>query len=53
MTEIHDSTPNKGLSLGEKAPMIDTEDIDGENVNLNDLLNRFRGVLIDFFRGSW
>jgi peroxiredoxin len=53
MTDIYVSTPNKGLSLGEKAPMIDIEDIDGENVNLNNFLNKYRGLLIDFFRGSW
>lgn len=53
MTELHISTPNKGLSLGTKAPMIDTEDIDRENVNLAKLLKKYNGILLDFFRGSW
>ena len=33
--------------------MIDTEDIDGERVNLNEVLEKHTGVLLDFFRGSW
>ena len=53
MTEQHISTPNKGLPLGAKAPMIDAEDIDGDNVNLNKLLKKHKGVLLDLFRGSW
>lgn len=53
MTELHISTPNKGLPLGTKAPMIDTEDIDGNNVNLTILLKKHNGVLLDLFRGSW
>ncbi len=53
MTELHISTTNKGLPLGTKAPMIDEEDIDGDNVNLTKLLEKHNGVLIDLFRGSW
>ena len=53
MTEQHISTPNKGLPLGTKAPMIDADDIDGERVNLNELLEKHDGVLLDLFRGSW
>jgi hypothetical protein len=53
MTELHISTPNKGLPLGTKAPMIDTKDIDGDNVNLTKLLKKHNGVLLDLFRGSW
>ena len=53
MTELHISTPNKGLPLGTKAPMIDADDIDGENVNLATLLKKHNGVLLDLFRGSW
>lgn len=43
MTNAHISTPNKGLQLGTKAPMIDTEDIDGESVNLIKLLEKHAG----------
>ena len=43
----------KGLSVGSKAPMFDTNDIDGNNINLNQLLKNNQGVLIDFFRGNW
>ena len=53
MTELHISTLNKGLPLGTKAPMIDAEDIDGNTVNLTELLKKFSGVLLDLFRGSW
>lgn len=53
MTELHISTPHMGLPLGSKAPMIETEDIDGNDVNLTSLLNKYQGVLIDFFRGGW
>jgi len=53
MTDLHISTQNKGLQLDTKAPMIDTEDIDGDKVNLISLLEQHTGVLLDFFRGSW
>lgn len=53
MTNLHISTPNKGLKLGAKAPVIDAEDIDGVKVNLIKLLEKHAGVLLDFFRGSW
>jgi hypothetical protein len=53
MTEVHISTPNKGLPIGTKAPMIDTEDIDGDNINLTELLKKHKGILLDLFRGSW
>ncbi|KKM95133.1 hypothetical protein LCGC14_1191250 [marine sediment metagenome] len=53
MTNLHISTPNKGLQLGTKAPVIETEDIDGDSANLIKLLEKHNGVLLDFFRGSW
>ena len=53
MTNLHVSTPNKGLQLGNIAPVIDAEDIDGDSVNLIKLLEKYAGVLLDFFRGSW
>jgi len=43
----------KGLSVSSKAPVFDTEDIYGNKINLNQLLETFNGVLIDFFRGNW
>jgi len=43
----------KGLDLQIKAPLIDTINIYGNPINLNDLLKKFNGVLIDFFRGNW
>lgn len=43
----------KGLSVGSKAPLFDTEDIYGNSINLTQLLKNFKGVIIDFFRGNW
>lgn len=42
-----------GLSKGTIAPNIDTVDIYGKRVNLQELLENYNGVLIDFFRGNW
>ena len=53
MTEEHITTKNICLPTGSKAPMFDTQDIDGKDVNLANLLENHRGVLIDFFRGAW
>jgi hypothetical protein len=53
MTELHISTPNKGLPIGSKAPLIDAQDIDGNDIKLANLLINNHGVLIDFFRGGW
>ena len=54
MTEnIHTSTPNKGLTIGSKAPIIDTKDVFENEINLNKLLEKNRGVMIEFWRGSW
>jgi hypothetical protein len=44
--------PN-GLPTGVSAPRIDTKDINGNIVNLKNLLEKYNGVLIDFFRGNW
>ena len=53
MTKLHNSTPNRGLPIGSKAPTVDAIDIDENEVNLAKLLENHRGVLIDFFRGGW
>ncbi len=42
MTELHISTPNKGLTLRTKVPMIATEDIDGDSINLTELLKKYK-----------
>ncbi len=47
------SNSEKGLKTGSKAPMIDTVDIHGNQINLTDILQENRGLLIDFFRGAW
>ena len=42
-----------GLSIGSKAPSFTTVDTEKNEVSLETLLKNFRGVLINFFRGSW
>ena len=42
-----------GLSLGVKAPSIETIDIFENTVNSEEILNENRGLLIDFSRGAW
>jgi hypothetical protein len=43
----------RGLSVGEIAPKISTKDINGNEINSEELLRENRGLLIDFFRGAW
>lgn len=43
----------KGLHVGALAPLFDTKDINGNDINLENLLEEYEGVLIDFFRGNW
>jgi len=47
------SHSEKGLKTGSKAPTIDTVDIYGRKINLTEILQHNRGLLIDFFRGAW
>ena len=53
MTDLHVSIPNKGLPIGSKAPNIEKNDIDENEVKLTVLLENHQSVLIDFFRGGW
>ena len=55
LTEINNEGPPrpKGLQINSKAPQIDTIDIYDNPIKLDDLLESFNGVLIDFFRGNW
>jgi hypothetical protein len=53
MTEEDFSDSKKGLTVGTKAPIIDTIDIYGNQINLTKILKSYRGVVIDFFRGAW
>jgi hypothetical protein len=43
----------KGLQVNKKAPLIDTVDIYDKPVKLDELLEIYNGILIDFFRGNW
>jgi len=53
MTEEHVSNPKFGLPLGIKAPLINSNDIFEQNINLEDILRDHRGMILDFFRGAW
>jgi hypothetical protein len=53
MTEAHISTPNKGLTIGSKAPIIETKDVFDNDIKLADLLEKYNGVMIEFWRGTW
>ncbi len=52
MTEEDTPRPS-GIDIGSRAPDFDTVDIDGNRINLDDMLREYNGVLIDFFRGNW
>ena len=43
----------RGVNIRTKAPMINTVDIYGKPINLNNLLRTYDGVMLDFFRGNW
>jgi hypothetical protein len=45
--------PEKGLTIGTKAPIIETNDIYGKEASLNALLRENDFILIDFYRGAW
>jgi len=55
MTAEHISKkfPEKGLTIGSEAPLIETTDIYGNEVNLTKILKEKDFILIDFFRGAW
>jgi peroxiredoxin len=53
MTEEDASSSKKGLSIGSSAPIIETKDVYNNEITLEVLLQRFKGVFIDFFRGAW
>lgn len=42
-----------GLPENSIAPMFDTKDIYGNKMSLGHLLEKYNGILIDFFRGNW
>lgn len=53
MTDEHISNSKKGIPLGVTAPAVEIKDIYNNNINLSNLLQKYNGVLIDFFRGAW
>ncbi len=53
MTEEDAYSSKKGLSIGSSAPIIETKDVYNHEITLEVLLQRFKGVFIDFFRGVW
>lgn len=53
MTEEHISNPKFGLPLGTKAPLINSNDVFEQSINLEDILRDHHGMILDFFRGAW
>ena len=53
MNDIDEPPRPNGLSIGNEAPLFDTTDLYGNPMNLEDLLSKNGGVMIDFFRGNW
>lgn len=55
MTAEHISKkfPEKGLPIGTEAPLFETTDIFGDDVDLKKILGEKDFILIDFFRGAW
>ena len=53
MTEEHGSNPEKGLSVGTIAPLIDTNDVFENIIRSKDLFQEYRGIVLDFSRGAW
>ena len=52
MIEAEEPRP-RGINIHAEAPLINTLDIYGKPINLNNLLKTYNGVMIDFFRGNW
>jgi hypothetical protein len=42
-----------GLLENSTAPAFNTKDVYGNEMNLENLLKIYNGVMIDFFRGNW
>ena len=42
-----------GLPLGISAPLFTTVDVDGNPFDLQTACKQFKGVFMNFFRGSW
>ena len=55
LNNMNDEEPPRPSGLPESsiAPKFDTKDIYGKDMNLENLLEEYDGVLIDFFRGNW
>ncbi|NVM18701.1 MAG: hypothetical protein HWN80_13375 [Candidatus Lokiarchaeota archaeon] len=52
---MNDEEPPRpsGLAENSVAPLFNTKDIYGKEMNLINLLEEYNGVMIDFFRGNW
>jgi hypothetical protein len=42
-----------GLPIGIKAPAIITKDVNLIDFSLTDVVQKHKGVFLNFFRGSW
>jgi len=53
MSDQNNYAGDKGLSIGEEAPQFSISDVDGNKIDLSEILQNYRGLFIDFFRGVW
>ncbi len=53
MSNKNNYAGDKGLSVGEKVPQFSITDGDGNKIDLSEILQNNKGLLIDFFRGVW
>ncbi|MFX0058222.1 MAG: hypothetical protein ACFE85_12000 [Candidatus Hodarchaeota archaeon] len=53
MADLNEPPRPNGLNVGTEAPLINTQDIYGNKVDLPKFLETYDGVMIDFFRGNW
>ena len=42
-----------GLPLGFVAPAFSSSDVDGKLIDLQTICKQYKGVFLNFFRGSW
>ena len=53
MSDKEISNSDERLTLDTNAPMIDTVDVFGNPINLTEILNENKGLIIDFHRAAW
>ena len=53
MSDGETSNSEERLPLDTKAPMVNTDDVFKNEINLTEILKDNHGVIIDFHRAAW